>query len=79
MYLSDPEDYSGVVVELTFTPTEPSIDVMIPLTNDNVFEPDIENFEAELTLVTAEVDVDISPDRARVNILDNEGMCYIIH
>ena len=74
---TDPADYTSTTTRLTFGPDVTFIDVPIPITNDNVYEPDSEGFLALLNLVTTGVDVEVRPDEAMVLIIDEDGeyMC----
>ena len=69
----DSEDYTSTTTLLTFGPGVTFIDVPIPITNDNVYEPDSEEFLALLNLVTTGVDVEVRPDEATVQITDDDG------
>ena len=65
-------DYSAVTLNFTFTSTVTERIVTISIVNDNVVET-IERFFANLRLVSANVQVDISPSRATVNIRSEDG------
>ena len=58
---------------LTFSPSQPQINVSVPIINDGMNEPD-EMFSANLTRLTNNFRVAIRPDTADVVIIDDDGM-----
>ena len=66
------EDFELVSMLLTFTSTISSIQVQIPIIDDSVGESP-EDFVGNLTLITADVDVDINPSQAIIVIQDDDG------
>ena len=48
---------------------------MIPITNDTVYEPPIEEFFSNLELVTDNANVIVRPARATVMIFDDDSKC----
>ena len=67
------------MVELTFSPSVREVQVSIPITDDNVFEPTEEEFGAQLTLVTTGADVEISRPTATVSIVDDDSKHYSMY
>ena len=67
------DDYETISSLLTFGPGVTTRAVSIPITNDNVHEPDPEQFLANLGLLTTGVEVTIAPDQATVVINDDDG------
>ena len=65
-----PEDYTTVVQTLTFNSSTSSIDLLIPLVDDNTVEED-QIFFANLTNPSAP-DVTLDPAQATITIEDNE-------
>ena len=61
------------MADLTFTPTNTAAEFSVPITDDRVFEPSPEDFEAELTLVTVDPGVVIEPSLATVLITDDDS------
>ena len=66
------------MVILTFGPSVREVQVSIPLTDNNVFEP-TEEFGAQLTLVTTGADVEISRPTATVSIADDDSKHYSMY
>ena len=60
---------------LTFGPDSTEQPVMIPITNDTVYEPPIEEFFTNLELVTDNANVIVRPARATVMIFDDDSKC----
>ena len=71
--LPDPDDYIGVMLLLLFSPTINQSEVSILITDDSVHEPNAENFVARLALVTTNVNVQVSPDSATIQINDDDS------
>jgi hypothetical protein len=72
----DPVDYTSVLnLALTFSSRLPSMDVDVPINDDDFDEEDIERFTASLRLVTDNPHVEIRPPMAEVFIQDNDGKC----
>ena len=69
---TDPNDYRTTSSLLTFGPAVTTIQVSIPITDDNVNEP-TEQFQALLGLLTIGVDVIVRPSEATVVIMDEYG------
>lgn len=67
------EDFEIVSTLLTFTSTISSVQVQVPIIDDNISESS-EDFVANLTLITADIEVDINPGQATIIINDNDGM-----
>lgn len=65
-------DYSSVTQSLTFTVDSITGDVFVPISEDLVSEP-LENFFADISLVTSTDRVTIAPDEATVTIVDDDG------
>ena len=70
---SDPEDYTTTQRQLTFDPDNLEIEVPIPITNDNIYEPNVEQFTAQLTLLSTGADVDVIRPIAIVAITDDDS------
>ena len=60
-------------LQLTFGPGKTTQNISIPITDDNVYEPNTEEFVAGLVLVTPGVDVQVIPSEATIKIADNDG------
>ena len=58
---------------LMFGPGATRLSVFIPITNDNVYEPLVENFLSNLELVTDNVDVIVRPSEAVVEVTDDDS------
>ena len=58
---------------LTFSPTINQSDVSIRIKKGAVYEPNAENFVAHLALVTTNVNVQVSPDSATIQIIDDDS------
>lgn len=72
------QDYIGVPSPSTFTYSGTNSQPMcttIPISDNQVLEETIEDFFVNLALSTAVERVSIDPDRAQVNILDNDRKC----
>ena len=72
------------MADLTFTPTNTAAEFSVSITDDSVFEPLPEDFEAELTLVTVDPGVVIEPSLATVLITDDDSknllsLCKAFH
>ena len=74
---SDPEDYTSVVQDLTFSPSNTRIDVSIPIVDNNVLEGP-EDFLSNLRLVTTGAAVNVDPAEATINIADDDSELIII-
>lgn len=72
-YHTASNDYEATSELLTFGPSVTTTEVSIPITNDRVYEPDLEQFLGRLGLVTPGVDVTIMPAEATVTINDDDG------
>ena len=73
-FVADKQDYSTIIEALTFQPGASSIDVKIPINNDDLFE----GRETFFVYLTSGVDVSLpSNAQAEVVILD-DGMMYSI-
>ena len=70
---SDPEDYTTTQRQLTFDPDNLEIEVPVPITNDNIYEPNVEQFTAQLTLLSTGADVDVICPTAIVAITDDDS------
>ena len=66
------EDFEMVSTFLTFTSTTSSVQVQVPIIDDSVDEYE-EDFVANLTLITTDVEVDINPSQAIIVIHDDDG------
>ena len=74
LFYSAPSDYTGVLNQaLTFSSPSPSMNVPVPIINDDFDEEDTETFFASLVLDTNNPRVLISPSLAEVIIMDNDG------
>jgi hypothetical protein len=69
---TDQEDYTGADLMLTFGPDSTEQPVMIPITNDTVYEQLVEEFISNLVLVTDNANVIVRPARATVRIFDDD-------
>ena len=69
--LSD-SDYQSVNQTLTFSPTNTTITISVPILDDQVDE-DREFFIVKLALVNEQQNVQIQPDEATVFVEDNDG------
>jgi hypothetical protein len=58
---------------LTFTSTETSIDIDVPILSDSFFEFQ-ERFFGNLMLISTDANVDVTPSQADVFINDDDGM-----
>ena len=67
-------DYSSVIQPLTFTTTTDVGDVSVLISEDEISES-LENFFADLSLLTNTDRVTIAPAEATVEIVDNDGEC----
>ena len=67
------DDYNATVSMLMFGPGATHLSVFIPITNDNVYEPSVENFLSNLELVTDNVDVIVRPSEAVVEVTDDDS------
>ena len=67
-----PEDFEIVLQFLTFSSEVTSIQVPISVTDDDQGESQ-EEFVANLTLVTIDLVVEITPDQATIIIIDDDG------
>ena len=74
-YSPAPGDYTPVVEQLTFDEVIREVTVSIPIVEDNVFEPGVEDFGARITLASAAADVDITRPTAEITIIDDDGEC----
>ena len=70
----DSSDYQSVTQMLTFGPGNKQSSVTIPIVNDNIDET-IEQFFITITLVTTDVNVEISPEQTTIQINDDDGDC----
>ena len=70
-----PEDFSSVSTPLTFNSDVTNIQVQILIVDDSESES-VENFLANLTMITDDVNVEIIPDQATIFITDNDGKNY---
>ena len=66
-------------MQLTFGPSSTSVGVPISISGDTVYEPGIEQFLANLELVTTDVDVIVRPEQATIQIFDDDGKPVICH
>ena len=64
---------------LVFGPGSTSIDFAISISGDTVYEPGIEQFLANLELVTTGVDVTVRPEQATIQIFDDDSKPVICH
>lgn len=71
-HLTAPDDYSSVTQTVVFTQNGDFGNVAVPITDDGVSEP-MENFFADLALITVTDRVNVAPDVATVSIVDNDG------
>ena len=72
-----PGDYSTVIDLLTFTPTNTAAEIVVPITDDGIFEPSPEDFAALLALVTTDANVVVAPSLATIRITDDDCKhCY---
>ena len=72
-----PGDYSTVIDLLTFTPTNTAAEIVVPITDDDIFEPSPEDFAALLALVTTDANVVVEPSLATIRITDDDCKhCY---
>ena len=69
---SAPRDYSSIDEDITFSPGNVSFDVVITLTDDNVFENELKEFTIELTINSTLVIVE--PAMATILITDDDRM-----
>ena len=69
---SAPGDYSSFDEDITFSPSTVSFDVVIMLTDDNVFENEFKEFTIKLTLNSTTVIVE--PAMATILITDDDRM-----
>ena len=67
-----PDDYLTMSNVIIFTNVIEENDFPVPLIDDELFE-DTEHFFARLSLVTASLAVQLDPDQARLEIVDNSG------
>lgn len=58
---------------LTFGPDATSMNISIPIADDNVYEPYSEEFLALMNLETTGVDVVVRPEEATIRITDDDG------
>ena len=58
---------------MTFNSETTSVQVSVTVFDDDQSEPR-EEFMANLTLITTDLDVEITPGTATINIIDNDGM-----
>ena len=65
-------DYQSVPAMLTFSSSQPQINVSVPIIDDGMNEPD-EMFSVNLTRLTDNSRVAIRPDTADVVIIDDDG------
>ncbi len=65
-------DYVTTMATLTFTSSTSRIPQRVSILADNVDEPE-ESFLAQLTRRTQDSRVTVSPERATISILDNNG------
>ena len=70
---SAPRDYSSIDEDITFSPDNVSIDVVITLTDDNVFENELKEFTIELTINSTTL-VIVEPAMATILITDDDRM-----
>ena len=76
---TDPDDYNTTTSLLTFGPDMSQFVVGIPITNDIVYEPFVEEFLSNLELVTNDADVMVRPDEARILITDEDSKSSWAH
>ena len=76
---TDPDDYNTTTSLLTFGPDMSQFFVGIPITNDIVYEPFVEEFLSNLELVTNDADVMVRPDEARILITDEDSKSSWAH
>ena len=69
---SAPRDYSSIDGDITFSPGNVSFDVVITITDDNVFENELKEFTIELTINSTAVNVE--PAMATILITDDDRM-----
>ena len=69
---SAPRDYSSLDEDVTFSPGNVSFDVVITITDDNVFENELKEFTIELTINSTLVIVE--PAMSTILITDDDRM-----
>ena len=68
-------DYNSTTRILTFSGSRTRIGVEVPIRQDQFTEL-LEQFRASLSLVNDNgINVDVNPDQARVNIIDDDSKC----
>ena len=70
---SAPIDYSSIDEDITFSPGNVSFDVVITLTDDNVFENELKEFIVKLTINSTTL-VIVEPAMATILITDDDRM-----
>ena len=72
----EPGDYISVVRDVVFSPGDVEFDVIIPITDDALFERIPKDFSAhlELIMITNNYAVFNLPETAEISINDNEGL-----
>ena len=70
---SAPRDYSSIDEDVTFSPGNVSIDVVITITDDNVFENELKEFTIELTINSTTL-VIVEPAMSTILITDDDRM-----
>ena len=73
---SAPRDYSSIDEDVTFSPGNVSIDVVITITDDNVFENELKEFTIELSINSTPVIVE--PALSTILITDDDRMLHHI-
>ncbi len=71
-FYTAPGDYTSVTQTVVFRQNGDFGNVAVPITDDGVSEP-VENFFADLSLITVTDRVIVAPDEATVTITDNDG------
>ena len=69
---SAPGDYTSVTRQLSFSSSATEFNVSVPIINDNLTEL-TESFLANLRLVSAVGNVNVTPSRATVYIQNDDG------
>ena len=70
------EDYTATSQTVTFAPTEMSKIVMVPITNDSIFEG-LEQFTAQLSIPAGETGVMLGAATATVDIIDDDSESFM--
>ena len=73
---TESDDYTFTSQLLEFSSSALQFEVDIPITNDVINEP-VEQFFSRLTFIIKGTDVQLHPDEATIQIIDNDGTYFI--